>query len=70
MKLRKLSLRGESLAQLTDVEAASVAGASGRLCQSLDGPCYTDLVECNSYAYCIPTRDCQLSDRVCGAGPS
>lgn len=67
---RKLSLRKESLVDLTAAEAALVAGASGVTCAHVTcgGPCNSDLVQCVTFGACESVVDgaCNLFTReVC-----
>jgi hypothetical protein len=53
MRNRKLSLKKETLAELTTSELAGVAGGSGLTCIN----CNSDFQQCLTGLRCIPTLD-------------
>ena len=65
---RKLSLRKESLVELTTAEVAGIAAASGPTClhATCDGACNSDLVRCVTVGACESLIDgsCDLFTRA------
>ena len=63
MRARKLSLKKETLVELTVNELGSVAGGATTTCNTTsaltcDGPCHSDFMECITGLRCLSVTGC------------